>query len=69
VPAEKKIQTSPSKQPNFGWDDERGDYRLVFNDHVSFRFEIKEVLGKGSFGICVKVFDHKRKIFIALKMI
>ena len=43
----------------------------MFNilDHVSFKYEILEILGRGSFGTVVKVFDHKRKQFLALKII
>lgn len=54
---------------NYGYDDERGDYRVVIGDHVAYRYEIVEVLGKGSFGQVVKVFDHKNKSNAALKII
>lgn len=33
-----------------GFDDERGDYVLLMHDHVSYRYEVIMVLGKGSFG-------------------
>ena len=55
--------------PNDGYDDERGDYRIVKKDHISFRFEIIDFLGTGSFGQVIKCFDHKRKVKIALKII
>jgi dual specificity tyrosine-phosphorylation-regulated kinase 2/3/4 len=35
---------------NFGYDDDRGDYLVVPNDHLDYRYEIISVLGKGSFG-------------------
>lgn len=54
---------------NYGFDDETGDYKAVLHDQVAFRFELFEVLGKGSFGQVFKVFDHKHKIFCALKII
>jgi dual specificity tyrosine-phosphorylation-regulated kinase 2/3/4 len=38
-------------------------------DHIGYRYEIQQFLGKGSFGIAVKCFDHKRKEFVALKVI
>jgi dual specificity tyrosine-phosphorylation-regulated kinase 2/3/4 len=38
-------------------------------DHIAFRYEILGFLGKGSFGIAVKAFDHKRKEEVALKII
>lgn len=54
---------------NYGYDDERGDYRIVVGDHIAYRYEIMQVLGKGSFGQVVKVFDHKNKENMALKLI
>ena len=32
------------------FDDERGDYWIVTWDHIAYRFEIMEIIGKGSFG-------------------
>ena len=51
------------------FDDERGDYRIVVGDHIGYRYEIMETLGKGSFGQVVKVLDHKLKQEVALKII
>ena len=39
------------------------------NDHLAYRYEILGFLGKGSFGIAVKCYDHKRKEEVALKII
>ena len=47
----------------------RGDYKWTLNDHIAYRYEIVEMLGKGSFGQVFKVFDHKRNDFAALKII
>jgi dual specificity tyrosine-phosphorylation-regulated kinase 2/3/4 len=47
----------------------RGDYRYVAHDHIGYRYEILEALGKGSFGSVVRVFDHKRREEAALKII
>jgi dual specificity tyrosine-phosphorylation-regulated kinase 2/3/4 len=46
----KKIKGSPAFQHNYGYDDERGDYKVVLKDHIGYRFEVLEFLGKGSFG-------------------
>jgi len=55
--------------PNFGFDDEKGDYKLYKGDHIAFRFEIKKLLGKGSFGQVCECFDHKKKETVAIKII
>lgn len=54
---------------NFGFDDEKGDYLLINNDQVHYRYEVIEPLGRGAFGQVVKVFDHKSKEPLALKII
>ena len=46
----KKIRGHPSQPHNYGYDDERGDYNVVLGDHIGYRFEVIEFLGKGSFG-------------------
>ena len=38
-------------------------------DHIAYRYEIMHFLGKGSFGIAVKCYDHKHKEEVALKII
>ncbi len=38
-------------------------------DHIGYRYEVLDFLGKGSFGIALKCFDHKLKEEIALKVI
>lgn len=39
------------------------------DDHIGYWYEVKEPLGKGSFGQALKCFDHKHKTFVALKII
>ena len=45
-----KIKGSKQNQYNFGYDDERGDYNVVLQDHVAYRYQVVDFLGKGSFG-------------------
>ena len=54
---------------NYGYDDDRGDYKIIIGDHIAYRYEILQFLGNGSFGQVVKVFDHKTKENLALKII
>ncbi|CAO3661499.1 unnamed protein product [Rhizopus stolonifer] len=66
----KKHQATPENTAlNFGYDDERGDYKSVVNDHLAYRYEILEELGRGSFGQVVKCIDHKLKTKVAVKLI
>ncbi|KAI1173109.1 hypothetical protein F4777DRAFT_463477 [Nemania sp. FL0916] len=58
----------PSK-PNFGYDDDRGDYSIITGDHLAYRYEIVDVLGKGSFGQVVRCIDHKTGVLVAVKII
>lgn len=39
------------------------------NDHIAYRYEITKELGKGSFGVVLKAFDHMNKEFVALKIL
>mmetsp|Transcript_7822 Transcript_7822/g.11606 ORF Transcript_7822/g.11606 Transcript_7822/m.11606 type:complete len:677 (-) Transcript_7822:30-2060(-) len=64
-----KIHGSVHSSHNLGYDDDNGDYRIRLKDHIGYRYEIVEPLGKGSFGQVVKVYDVKTKRFLALKMI
>ncbi|KAG0131672.1 hypothetical protein HOY82DRAFT_331171 [Tuber indicum] len=58
-----------SALPNFGYDDERGDYTIVKGDHLAYRYEIVDILGKGSFGQVVRCVDHKTGGLVAIKII
>lgn len=54
---------------NFGYDDERGDYNIICGDHLAYRYEIVDVLGKGSFGQVVRCIDHRTGVLVAIKII
>ena len=54
---------------NNGYDDEQGSYIHVPHDHISYRYEVLKVIGKGSFGQVVKAFDQKNFQYVALKMV
>jgi dual specificity tyrosine-phosphorylation-regulated kinase 2/3/4 len=67
--ARKVVGDLHSDAPNFGYDDERGDYTIVSGDHLAYRYEIVDVLGKGSFGQVVRCIDHKLGVLVAVKII
>jgi dual specificity tyrosine-phosphorylation-regulated kinase 2/3/4 len=43
--AAKVVGDPNAEQPNFGYDDERGDYTIVPGDHLAYRYEIVDILG------------------------
>lgn len=57
------------KLPNNGFDDDNGSYIKVIRDHIAFRYEVLQVIGRGSFGQVVKARDHKTNTEVALKII
>ncbi|KAI9505998.1 kinase-like domain-containing protein, partial [Coemansia spiralis] len=56
-------------RPSYGFDDERGDYIIHLHDHLLYRYEMLEVLGKGSFGQVLRARDHKTGEIVAIKII
>jgi dual specificity tyrosine-phosphorylation-regulated kinase 2/3/4 len=60
-----KIAGSDAKD----YDDENGSFIKISKDHICYRFEVLETLGKGSFGLVLRCFDHKKKETVALKII
>lgn len=64
----KKLQ-QPEGEYNSGFDNQQGDYRYSLTDHISYRYELIKELGKGSFGVVLKAFDHMQKEFVALKIL
>lgn len=67
--AAKHVGELSANTANFGYDDERGDYGIVQGDHLCYRYEIVDVLGKGSFGQVVRCIDHKTGGLVAVKII
>lgn len=41
----------------------------VMHDHLAFRYEILEVIGKGSFGQVIRALDHRTHQQVAIKII
>lgn len=68
----KKIEAVPGASQNSGFDDENGNYIKMLYDHLAYRYEILEVIGKGSFGQVVKVrtwlgyYVHSGNLFFAV---
>lgn len=67
--ARKHVGDLTSSSANFGYDDDRGDYNIVIGDHLAYRYEVIDVLGKGSFGQVVRCIDHKTGGLVAVKII
>lgn len=49
--------------------DPRGEIRVIKGEHLAYRYEIIESLGKGAFGEVIKCFDHKEKEEVAIKVL
>lgn len=57
--ASKGPPTTPDGVDNNGFDNDKNEYITEEGQHISYRFEIVNRLGKGSFGQVFKCFDHK----------
>ncbi|XP_046686045.1 dual specificity tyrosine-phosphorylation-regulated kinase 2-like [Homalodisca vitripennis] len=64
-----KIHGEEGLSQNGGYDDDNGSYNKVLHDHISYRYEILEVIGKGSFGQVIRALDHKTNQHVAIKII
>lgn len=67
IDADKKQRPFNGTQSLF--DNDQGGYVFVPHDHVGYRYELLKVIGKGSFGQVVKVYDHKLNEHVALKIV
>lgn len=45
-----------------------GHYVVIPNDHLCYRYQMLNVLGKGSYGVVVKAYDHKNLEHVAIKI-
>nr|XP_014087643.1 dual specificity tyrosine-phosphorylation-regulated kinase 2 [Bactrocera oleae] len=62
-------KTTTNGTANLGFDDDNGNYKIIIHDHIAFRYEILEVIGKGSFGQVIRAMDHKTNTYVAIKII
>ncbi|KIJ17231.1 hypothetical protein PAXINDRAFT_10082 [Paxillus involutus ATCC 200175] len=67
--SQKKQAHSDIPTNNFGYDDDRGDYLVVNGDHLAYRYEVVDTLGKGSFGQVLNCRDHQTGESVAIKII
>ncbi|KAF5365620.1 hypothetical protein D9758_003147 [Tetrapyrgos nigripes] len=67
--SKKNFATLDNSTNNYGYDDDRGDYQVVNHDHLAFRYEIIDTLGKGSFGQVLHCRDHCTGESVAIKII
>jgi len=51
------------------YDDENEDYNTYVGEHLGYRYEILDILGKGSFGQAIKCLDYKKQKLVAIKII
>lgn len=51
------------------FDDRQKHYLARVGDHIAYRFEILEIIGRGVFGQVLRCFDHKRQREVALKIL
>ncbi|KAF7295189.1 CMGC/DYRK/DYRK2 protein kinase [Mycena indigotica] len=65
----KKPAVLDNSTNNYGYDDERGDYLVVNRDHLAYRYEVIDTLGKGSFGQVLHCRDHCTGESVAIKII
>ena len=67
--SEKKAAVLDISTNNYGYDDDRGDYLVVNKDHLAYRYEVIDTLGKGSFGQVLHCRDHRTGESVAIKII
>ncbi|KAF8356086.1 hypothetical protein PRIPAC_97709 [Pristionchus pacificus] len=63
------LDGTEENKTNAGYDDDNGFYKIEDQDHIAYRYEVKDIRGKGSFGTVVKAYDHKTEKFVAIKIV
>ena len=66
---DKKLKEIKNKFEQNIFNDEEGDYKLIIGNHINYRYEIIECIGKGSFGEAIKCYDYKNKDLVCIKII
>ena len=67
--AGRKVASNLSDQRNCGFDTADGQYRVVFGDHIAYRFEVKSLLGSGRHARVVLCRDHETETDVAIKIL
>ncbi|KAL5970456.1 Dual specificity tyrosine-phosphorylation-regulated kinase 4 [Taenia solium] len=63
-------KTTGRNEPyNNGFDNKKGEYKTIRHDHIAYRYEVIETIGKGAFGEVVEAYDHRNQQRVALKII
>ena len=65
----KKAAKKKKNVYNDGHDDENYDYKIKLGEVILDRYEVKEKIGKGSFGQVVRAYDKKNNCHVAIKII
>lgn len=58
-----------NEQTNNGFDTDQNEYIVRLNEHLGYRYEVTKKIGKGSFGQVLRCYDHKEKVYVALKIL
>lgn len=61
--------STPDGPENGGFDNDKGEYICETKYHISYRYEVKKHIGKGSFGMVFQCLDHKTGQLVALKIL
>lgn len=57
-----------TRENNNGFDRQGGFYKIVIGDHIQYRYEIIEEVGRGAFGQVIRCKDHKTGHEVAVKI-